>query len=150
MSQYKKFLGGRVSRFVVVMVFVFAGVFSSFHHADAVYTNITCNTISPSQTTGETDSAGYEMYDLNLKPELLERVVGTKDDLNVEPIKINESLMLNVNSTVTVGIVDKVDKSKVHVRLKRPVCAFPEDRVTISRMIGSRFRLIGYSNGILG
>jgi len=84
-------------------------------------------------------------YDLNIKPHLLERVVGTKEELKVEALKLNESLLLNVNSSPTVGIVDEVKKDKVHVRLKLPVCASKEDRITISRILGGRFRLIGYA-----
>lgn len=84
-------------------------------------------------------------YDLNLKPHLLERVVGTKEELKVEPLKLNESLLLNVNSSTTLGIVDEVKKDKAHVRLKLPVCASKEDRISISRILGGRFRLIGWA-----
>ena len=75
---------------------------------------------------------------------LLERVVGAKDDLVVEPIKMNEPLMLNVNSTATIGTVFELKKDSINLRLKKPVCAFKKDRVTISRMVGARWRLIGY------
>ncbi len=81
---------------------------------------------------------------LVLKTELLERVVGSKEDLKVEPIKLKELLMLNVNSAATVGVVTKLSKDKIECKLKLPICATSEDRITISRRIGSRFRLIGY------
>ena len=84
-------------------------------------------------------------HELTLKPKLLERVVGAKDDLVVEPIKKAEMLMLNVNSAATVGLVDELKKNQIHVRLRLPVCADKGDRVTISRNIGSRWRLIGYA-----
>ena len=84
--------------------------------------------------------------EFDLKPVLLERVVGTKDELKVEPIKRGENLMLNVNSSVTVGIISELKKDLVHVRLKIPVCCLKEDRITISRMVGNRWRLIGYGN----
>lgn len=84
-------------------------------------------------------------YDLELEVHLLERVVGIKDDLNVIPIKLNEALMLNVNSSATVGVVIKLKKDAVICKLKLPVCAEVGSRVTISRMIGNRFRLIGYA-----
>ena len=35
-------------------------------------------------------------------------------------------------------------KNKIRCRLKLPVCADSGSRVTISRRIGNRFRLIGY------
>lgn len=83
-------------------------------------------------------------YNLNLETHLLERVVGSREELNVEPIKLGESLMLNVNSAATVGIVTKIGKNKSECRLKLPVCAEKGSRVTISRLIKTRFRLIGY------
>ena len=82
--------------------------------------------------------------ELILDVHLLQRVVGTKEELNVEPIKMSEALMLNVNSAATVGIVVELRKNKIKCRLKLPVCADSGARVTISRRIGNRFRLIGY------
>lgn len=83
-------------------------------------------------------------YEFTLESHLLERVVGTKDELVVEPVKEREILMLNVNSSATVGIVDKLSKNRFHVMLKIPVCCNKEDRITISRKLGDRWRLIGW------
>lgn len=82
-------------------------------------------------------------HEFNLKPELLERIVGAKDELKVEPIKKAETLMLNVNSAATVGVVNELKKNIIHVKLKIPVCCNKEDRITISRIHGGRWRLIG-------
>lgn len=82
--------------------------------------------------------------ELLLDVHLLKRVVGTQEELNVDPIKMTEPLMLNVNSAATVGMVIELRKNKIRCRLKLPVCAYPGSRVTISRRIGNRFRLIGY------
>jgi len=81
---------------------------------------------------------------LTLETSLLERVVGSKEDLEVTPIKLGEILMLNVNSSATVGTVSKVSKSLIECKLKLPICASVSDRITISRRIGTRFRLIGF------
>ncbi|MEK6854354.1 MAG: translation initiation factor IF-2 subunit gamma [Nanoarchaeota archaeon] len=75
---------------------------------------------------------------------LLERVVGAKDELVVEPLRQGETLMLNVNSSATVGVVAELKKDTVLLRLKLPVCAEAGSRVTLSRLLGSRWRLIGY------
>jgi translation initiation factor 2 subunit 3 len=83
---------------------------------------------------------------LEFKPELLKRVVGAKDDLVVEPIKKGETLMLNVNATATVGFITDLKKNLISLDLKKPVCAMKGDRITLSRMIGARWRLIGYGN----
>ena len=82
-----------------------------------------------------------------LETQLLERVVGSKEETEVKPLAKNEILMLNVNSAATVGVV--VDPSKKHTTcvLKKPICANFGDRITLSRRVGDRFRLIGY--GIL-
>ncbi|MAE42361.1 translation initiation factor IF-2 subunit gamma [Candidatus Woesearchaeota archaeon] len=84
------------------------------------------------------------LHEITLTPNLLERVVGTKQELSVEQIKMNETLMLNVNSAATVGTVTGFKKKNIICRLKIPVCAEINSRVTISRKIGNRFRLIGY------
>ena len=83
-------------------------------------------------------------YDFELEIHLLERVVGTKDKLVVEPTKTGEILMLNVNAAATVGIVQGFGKKSVKCTLKRPVCAEKGARVTISRRFGNRWRLIGF------
>ncbi len=93
---------------------------------------------------GHKDKLPPVLYELTLETHLLERVVGAKEDLVVEPIKMTEILMLNVNSAATVGVVTELSKDKIICKLKRPVCAYPDSRVTISRRLGNRFRLIGY------
>jgi len=84
-------------------------------------------------------------HSFTLKPFLLKRVVGTKEELNVDPLRKLEPLMLNVNSSVTVGIIDDLKKGLSHVNLKLPVCCYKTDRVTISRRFSDRWRLIGYA-----
>jgi translation initiation factor 2 subunit 3 len=81
---------------------------------------------------------------LLLEIHLLKRVVGTKEELEVEVIKTNEPLMLNILTTTIVGIVTSARGDEVEVRLKLPVVAEKGSRVAISRRIGTRWRLIGY------
>ena len=81
---------------------------------------------------------------ITLEVSLLERVVGASDELVVQPLKMHEALMLNVNSAATVGIVLELKKNIVKCKLKLPVCCDVGSRVTISRLVGNRFRLIGY------
>ncbi|MEM2121414.1 MAG: translation initiation factor IF-2 subunit gamma [Candidatus Woesearchaeota archaeon] len=81
---------------------------------------------------------------LRLKLHLLERVVGAQDELLVEPIKQGETLMININSTATVGTVIKLSPEEITCKLIIPVCAYSNSRATISRRIGDRYRLIGY------
>ncbi len=86
-------------------------------------------------------------YQVNLETFLLERVVGTKEETDVKPLAKGEILMLNCNSAATVGVVVDPSKKNTLCALKKPICANAGDRITISRRVGDRFRLIGY--GIL-
>lgn len=85
--------------------------------------------------------------EIKLEVHLLKRLVGSKDEEQVKPIAENEMLMLNVNAAATVGIVIDLKKGIATCKLKLPIAANPGERVTISRKIGTRFRLVGY--GIL-
>ena len=79
-----------------------------------------------------------------LDTNLLQRVVGSKEELRVDPIKVGEALMLNVNSAATIGVVTQLSKTVIKCKLKLAVCAGQGARVTISRRLANRFRLIGY------
>jgi len=83
-------------------------------------------------------------YEFKLETHLMERVVGAKDKLVVDPIKLGELLMLNVNAAATVGQVKELGKNLVKCTLRKPVCAEKGARVTMSRNLGQRWRLIGY------
>lgn len=96
---------------------------------------------------GNPDTLPETMDLIKMEVHLLKRVVGTKEELEVEDIKTNEPLMLNVGTSTTVGIVLSSAGNKVETKLKLPVCADTGNRVAISRRIGARWRLIGY--GIL-
>ena len=81
--------------------------------------------------------------ELRLEPKLLQRVIGSKEELKVEAIKKGEPLMLNVNSATTAGIVLSLEKNKIYLKLKRPICAEEGAKIAISRRVGTRWRLIG-------
>lgn len=83
-------------------------------------------------------------YDLKLETTLLERIVNVGEDLKIDPLRMQEMLMLNVNSAKTVGVIVDLKKGVAHCKLKLPICAAAGDKVTISRRMGNRFRLIGY------
>ena len=79
---------------------------------------------------------------LTLKVNLLKRLIGSKDEINIVPLQKGEALMLSAGSAVTVGIV--TDPKKGRMELKLPVCVEKNDLVAISRRFGARWRLIGY------
>ncbi len=95
------------------------------------------------QVAGKPDTLPPTRDKFLMKVRLLERVVGSADELVIEPIHSNEPLMLNIGTATTVGVATSVRKDIVEVKLKRPVCADFEDNVAISRRVGARWRLIG-------
>jgi translation initiation factor 2 subunit 3 len=84
------------------------------------------------------------LSELTLETHILERVVGTKELLKVEKINPGELLLLHVGAAVDLGKVVAIKKNVIKVKLTRPICAQPNSRVSISRKITSRWRLIGY------
>ncbi len=80
---------------------------------------------------------------LKLKPRLIKRVVGVKEEVEVIPITRGELLMINVNSAVTLGQVTDTSKQIISLNLKLPVVASKNDRFAISRKVGARWHLIG-------
>jgi len=80
----------------------------------------------------------------DLKIHLLQRVVGTIDEKNVEPLKTNEPLMLTVGTATTVGIITELREDRIRVSLKLSVCAEEDQRIAISRRIEGKWHLIGY------
>jgi translation initiation factor 2 subunit 3 len=79
---------------------------------------------------------------VEIEADLMESLVGSEGE-EIDNIKEHEALMLNIGTTKTAGIVTQAGK---HVRLdlKMPVCVEKDDRVAISRQVGSRWRLIGH------
>ncbi|MCW4010794.1 MAG: translation initiation factor IF-2 subunit gamma [Candidatus Bathyarchaeota archaeon] len=84
------------------------------------------------------------LTELTLETHVLERAVGTRDQLKVERINLDETLLLHVGAAVNVGKVTAAKADLIRVKLNRPVCVLPGSRVAISRKITSRWRLIGY------
>ncbi len=83
---------------------------------------------------------------LKIKTNLFQEVIGTEQLQKVEPIKTKEMLMLNVNTTTTVGIVEKIDNKtkEIELSLNIPIIALKGDNAGIARNINSHWRLIGF------
>jgi len=52
--------------------------------------------------------------------------------------------MLSVNTTITVGIVEKIDKEDLDLSLNIPIVALKGDNIGIARNINGHWRLIGF------
>ena len=81
--------------------------------------------------------------ELQMKVDLMDRLVGSDEDKQIENIKEHEALMINIGTGKSAGRVTQAGEN-VEMDLKVPVCAETGDRVAISRQIGSRWRLIGH------
>ena len=62
----------------------------------------------------------------------------------IQPLRNNEMLMLNVATATSVGTTRNAEKTRTDLELRLPICADKGQRISLSRRIGSRWRLIGY------
>ncbi|MHA1303818.1 MAG: translation initiation factor IF-2 subunit gamma [Candidatus Heimdallarchaeaceae archaeon] len=78
-----------------------------------------------------------------LKVQLMKYVVGSEEITEVQPLAKNETLMLNVGTAKTAGIITDIKGNWVRIKLTREIAAKTGAKVAISRRIQRRFRLIG-------
>ncbi|MEM0164214.1 MAG: translation initiation factor IF-2 subunit gamma [Saccharolobus sp.] len=85
------------------------------------------------------------LWNIRIKHNLLERVVGAKEMLKVDPIRTKETLMLSIGSSTTLGVVTSVKSDELEIELKKPVAIWSKEvRCVLSRQIGGRWRIIGW------
>ncbi|HIH17735.1 MAG TPA: translation initiation factor IF-2 subunit gamma [Nanoarchaeota archaeon] len=84
------------------------------------------------------------VYELKLKINLFEKVVGAREETKVEPLKMNEALLLSINTSVTVGIITMLKGGEAKLSLKLPVAAIKGSNIGIARNLQGKWRLIGY------
>ena len=83
-------------------------------------------------------------HDVKIKTELFKEIIGAENVEKVEPIKTKEMLMLSVNTTITVGTVEKIKKNEIELSLNIPIIGLKNNNVGIARNINSHWRLIGF------
>ncbi len=93
---------------------------------------------------GKPGSIPPAINDLQFEYHLFKNVVGSKEEIKVNPLMKNEMLMLAVGTSLTIGTVNSISKEIVSVKLKKPIVAWKGLRVAISRRIAGRWRLIGW------
>ena len=92
---------------------------------------------------GKPHTLPKDVEDIAVEVHLFDTAVGTQDMVKVEPVKIKESLRLNIGTAATLGTVTNSKDIKIEIKLKKPICLLPKSRVAISRRIADRWRLIG-------
>jgi translation initiation factor 2 subunit 3 len=93
---------------------------------------------------GRPDTLPEIKNSVELEVHLLERVIGSEQQIKVQSLKHGEKLLLVVGTEKTGGIITKILKNSYVIDLDPPICA-PENSIyAISRLINRRYRLIGY------
>lgn len=62
----------------------------------------------------------------------------------IMPLRPGEMLMVNVATSTSVGVVNTTGKGKATLNLRLPICADSGQRISLSRRVGARWRLIGH------
>ena len=89
-------------------------------------------------------------HNAKIKTKLFKEVLGAEDKKPVEPIKTKEMLMMSVNTTITVGTVEKIKNdaingtSEIEVSLNIPIVALKGNNVGLARNFKGHWRLIGF------
>ena len=83
---------------------------------------------------------------LEISVHLMESMVSSDQDKpeKIQPLRNNEMLMINVATATSVGVTRNAEKTRTALELRLPICVDSGERVSLSRRIGSRWRLIGY------
>ena len=83
---------------------------------------------------------------LEISVTLMDNMVAAEGEKpeKIHPLRNNEMLMLNVATATSVGVTKNAEKNRTALELRLPICADVGQRVSLSRRVGSRWRLIGY------
>jgi len=81
---------------------------------------------------------------VKIKVELFKEVLGEEQKEKVTNLKTKEMLMLSVNTTITVGTVEKISDDLIEMNLNIPIVALKGDNVGVARNINGHWRLIGF------
>jgi len=83
-------------------------------------------------------------HKIKIKAQLFKDVLGISDHKEVAPIKTKEMLMLSIGTTITVGVVEKINKDEVELSLNIPIVLIKGENLGIARNIDNHWRLIGF------
>jgi translation initiation factor 2 subunit 3 len=87
-------------------------------------------------------------FSMKLKLNLFKEVLGTEKSEPVQAIKMNEPLLLSINTSVSLGTVAKIKDKEIDCSLKIPVVSLTGSKVGIARNYAAHWRLIGYGEVI--
>ncbi len=83
-------------------------------------------------------------YRAKIRTQLFDEVLGISEHKEVAPLKTKEMLMLSVNTTISVGTIEKINKNEIELFLNIPIVLLKGSNVGIARNVESHWRLIGF------
>jgi translation initiation factor 2 subunit 3 len=83
-------------------------------------------------------------YRAKIKAQLFKEVLGISEHKAVAPLKTKELLMLSVNTTITVGTIERISKDEIELFLNIPIVLLKGSNVGIARNVEGHWRLIGF------
>ena len=81
---------------------------------------------------------------ISIKFNLFKEAFGLQKKINVENLKSAEMLLLNMNTSITIGTIVRISGNEAELNLRIPVVAFKGENVGIARNIEGHWRLIGF------
>jgi translation initiation factor 2 subunit 3 len=81
---------------------------------------------------------------IKIKATKFEKTFTEKEEKIIENFKPSEMLMLSVNTTITVGTVQKISGDTLELNLNIPIVALKGDTLGIARNLLGHWRLIGF------
>ena len=107
--------------------------------------NILTKTDSLSGNIASTPGSLPEIAEtIKIKYELFKELVGEEKVIKIEDLKTSEMIMLSINTTTTVGKINKIKGNEIELSLKIPVIPIKGDSVGLARNIHQHWRLIGF------
>jgi translation initiation factor 2 subunit 3 len=82
---------------------------------------------------------------IKVKFKLFDKVFGIENSTSVEALKPSETVMLSVNTGVSVGLIKTIKGDEAEVHLRIPIVPIKEGHIGIARNINNHWRLIGYA-----
>ncbi|OYT37941.1 MAG: translation initiation factor IF-2 subunit gamma [Desulfurococcales archaeon ex4484_58] len=76
--------------------------------------------------------------------ELLQRIVGMKEMVKTPPLQQNEVIVITAGTAIRVGVITRLTKEYIEIKLRDPIVAWEGSRIAISRRVLGRWRLSGW------
>jgi len=81
---------------------------------------------------------------VKIKTQLFKEIIGAAKKVDVEPLRVNEQLLLSINTTITLGVITRIKNEEVELNLRIPVVLISGSKVGIARNVQGHWRLIGW------